>query len=153
MFWAIAYYNVVNELLKTPSSSKWLQLTSVTWKMNFEYQSPRPDEYESEIQRLIGILKHFRSDAPNLRKVALDCVYLHIEDLVDKALSPTAKLCAELEKILIMFPTPTISFSSESRQAVLGDHRYHFWMGILRRFFPILAERRALKLDAELCAY
>ena len=158
LFWAIDYYNVVNKLFKTPSSSKWLQLTSVTWKIDFEYEPSGSDdsEYGPNIQHLISILKHFHSDAPKLREIALHCFDLSINDLVTDVLSPNTKLCAELEKILIVFPTPTISFSSNDRNGIVfGDHRYHFWMGLLRSFFPILAERGALKLDsdAELCAY
>ena len=110
--------------------------------MNFKYQTSGPDECESDIQHIIDVLKCFHSDAPKLREVALHCFHMTIGDIVPQILSLTTKLCAELEKILITFPTPTISFSSETRQAVLGDHRYHFWMGLLGSFFPILAERQ-----------
>ena len=136
----------MNELFKTPSSSKWLQLTSATWEIVFFAE--QPDKYKTEIQRLIGILEHFHLDAPNLREVALDCLHSNIKELFLEALSPAAELCAGLEKTLIMFPTPTISFS-----VIKGSHRYHFWTGVLRRFFPGLAERRALKFNAKLCAY
>ena len=107
--------------------------------------------YNLKIRRLIGILKHFHSDAPNLREIALNCFYFTIDNLLARVLSPTAKLCAELDKTLIMFPIPTISFSN--KHILLSNRRDHLWMGVLRSFFPMLAERRALKLDAGLCAY
>ena len=110
--------------------------------------------YNLKIRRLIGILKHFHSDAPNLREIALNCFYFTIDNLLARVLSPTAKLWAKLEKTLIIFLTPTISFSSSSdRHSVLGNRRYPFWMGLLRTFFPVLAERGALKLNVKLCAY
>ena len=123
-------------------------MTSATWEIVFFAE--QPDKYKTEIQRLIGILEHFHSDAPNLREVALDCLHSNIKELFVEALSPAAELCAGLEKTLIMFPTPTISFSIK---ASLSDHRYWLWTGVLRRFFPGLAERRALKFNAKLCAY
>ena len=149
MFWDIDYYNVVIELFETPSSSKWLQLTSVTWNASFisiPWQSA--DEHKSRIQHLIGILKDFHP--PKLREVTVKLAHYDNCGHVAGVLHPNAKLCAELEKILITFPTPTILFPSE---VVLSDHRYHFWMGVLRRFFPILVERRALILNAKICAY
>ena len=117
--------------------------------MNFTY---RQDIFGTRMRCLIDILEHFHSDAPKLREVALHYFCSDIDDLVAQVSSPTAKLHAELEKTLIMFPTPTISFSL-FKPGSLSDRRYHFWTGVLRRFFPGLAERRALKLNVELCAY
>ena len=68
--------------------------------------------------------------------------------LLFEDLPSSPELCAELEKILMAFPQPALSFPSKHP---IGSHRRHSWMRMLEKFFPALAERGALTINAEYC--
>ena len=58
---------------------------------------------------------------------------------------------ADLERILLEFPEPHISFSPTSSPYSLKIRKSISWAAELGRFFPELWDRRALTINAQFC--
>lgn len=133
------------------SSLGWAQLTSITLKLNlFSSFDLKADTYKPHFQRNIEILKAF-SCLQNLQEVTLALLFNDHRGLLIVVLPPLTEVCPELEKALIMFPSPMLSFSYLYENDISNHRRCHSWLHIIGKFFPVLAERGALKLNTTLC--
>ena len=157
---------IVEDLL-LESPSVWIHLHSFKWQaplLVFQDKSELQQAFNSSIQRIIRVLKNFHP--PNLREVTVDFNFSSFRKLIVKLLHSifiNTKLCATLDKILITFPQPTISFSLwpawrfavplPSHHASTNlSHRHRLWISLFGRFFRALQQRQALSIvEADFC--
>ena len=137
----------IDEKLLLGSPSDWVQLSSLTWEMP---STVRFHGFKNWIQDSVKVLKNFRPSI--LQEVTVVFPFSRFRELVIEQLPSISKLCAELEETLVTFPQPAISFCHRFSYA-LNPRRYHSWMRMIELFFPRLAERHALGIDAEYCKY
>ena len=103
-------------------------------------------DYSGTFKYIIGALESFRPQT--LREVTVVFIFWPLQAFILEFLPSAPELRAELEKTLTAFPQPAISFSPLHR---VNCRRYYSWMPMLERFFPALAERGALTMNAESC--
>ena len=116
----------------------WVQLNSLTWKVLW-YTA---DDFETILLQTIDILESFHP--PKLQEVTINVNGLSWVDLVDVL----PNICVELENVLLVFPRPTVMFSSVHP---LNSRLHHSWTSICQGFFPGLAKIGGLKFAAEYC--
>ncbi|KAI1791043.1 quinon protein alcohol dehydrogenase-like superfamily [Ganoderma leucocontextum] len=139
--WTSVMNPVLRTLLLKSSPSEWVHLGSFTWHVPLEFKS---EAFTSSVHHFITALQDFRR--PTLREVTVDIHFGSFQDLVATLLpSVSSELRAELETTLLPFPQPTLSFSPKTP---LAFGRNRFWKKELIPFFPMLATRHALTINA-----
>lgn len=114
----------INTLLSSPSD--WSQLTSITLKENLDSYVI---EELKDIHQIVMHLENFRP--PKLREVTVALKVLQpFGTLLMESLPESLEQCAGLEKILITFPKPTLSFSFRPH---VNGHRRNLWMPITQQ--------------------
>ncbi|KAI1791026.1 WD40-repeat-containing domain protein [Ganoderma leucocontextum] len=138
-----SHYKPFETLLLKSSPSEWVHLGSLTWQMSpLDY---RTHSLWPSTNRFITLFKDFRPR--KLREVTVDIHFRSFSHLLGTLLpSVSSELRAKLETTLLTFPQPTLSFSSLKP---LNVRRYHCWKETLGKFFPTLARRHALTINAE----
>ncbi|KAI1791035.1 WD40-repeat-containing domain protein [Ganoderma leucocontextum] len=136
---------LVNLLLKS-SPSEWVHLGSFVWQIPLDQTIDPLSFFKSSINRFITGFEESRP--PKLREVTVVIHFRSFRDLFGTLLpsASSEKVRAELETTLLTFPQPTLSFSP---QHPLNVRRDHSWREELGKFFPTLARRHALTLNAE----